>query len=150
MKVLLIKDVKGLGKSGEIKDVKDGYGKNFLIAKGFAKHATNEVINRWKADLKREEIAQKEEIENLKNIAKELENIVVKISKKVGANGSLYGAITKDEISHALSLQHKIEIDKRHLELDSPIKSTGIFEVGAKLGHGISGVVKIDIEGSDV
>ncbi len=150
MKVLLIKDVKSLGKSGEIHDVKDGYGKNFLIAKGYAKHATNEVINRWKADQKR--VAQNEaaEIERLKTISKTLDGVTTKISKKVGANGSLYGAITKEDISEALKEQHDIDIDKKHIEMATPIKNTGIFEVDAKLGHGIHATIKVDVEGSDV
>ncbi len=150
MQVLLIKDVKGLGKRGEIKDVKDGYGKNFLIAKGFAQHATNEVINKWKSDQKKMAEAEAAEIEQLKDIAKSLEAITVKITKKMGANGALYGAITKEDISEALKSGHNIDIDKKHIEMANPIKTTGIFEVDAKLGHGIHGTIKIDVEGSDV
>ena len=150
MKVLLIKDVKGLGKAGEIHEVKDGYGRNFLVGKGMAEVARNEGVNRWKAgEQKRAELLA-QELERLQNLAKNLEKITLKITKKVGANGALYGAITKEEISEALKVQKGVEIDKKSFELKSPIKSTGIYEIETKLGHGIHAVLKVDIGGSDV
>ena len=147
MKVLLIKDVKALGKVGEIKEVKDGYGKNFLIGKGFAKHATDEVIKEWEvnqAQLKADEAELKT---NLTNIANELKSKKVVIKHKIGDNGSLFGAITKDEIAHALLEQHKIEIDKKHIELKNKIKATGSYELDVKLGLGIHGIINLEIEG---
>lgn len=150
MKVLLTKDVKGLGKAGEIHEVKDGYGRNFLVGKGMAEIATNEVINRWKAEQKRRAEREAEELAKLKDIAIQLEKITVKIIKKVGANGSLYGAITKEDISEALEKESKIEIDKKSFELKTHIKSTGIYEVDVKLGHGIHAILKVDVEGADV
>lgn len=150
MKVLLIKEVKGLGKAGEVHEVKDGYGRNFLIGKGLAELATNEVINRWKAEQKRraEKAALEEEL--MHQLAKQLAEITLKIVSKVGANGSLYGAITKEDIAEALQKQTRIELDKRSLELKNPIKSTGIYEVDVKLGHGIHAVLKVDVEGENV
>lgn len=147
MKVLLLKDVKGLGKAGEVKDVKDGYGKNFIIGKGLGKLATNEVLNKWKSEQKAIAQAEKDEIERLKNIAKEFDNLTVKITKKVGANGSLFGAITKDEIANELKEQFKMDIDKKGIDIKNPIKTTGLFELDVKLGHGIHGTLKIDIMG---
>ena len=99
MKVLLLQDVKGLGKKGEICEVKDGYGKNFLIAKKMADFATNEVINRYKAEQKRaaEQAAENQAL--MEMAAKKIEAITLKIQQKVGANGSLYGAITKEDIA---------------------------------------------------
>ena len=147
MKVLLTKDVKGLGKVGEVKEVKDGYGRNFIIGRGFGKLATNEVINKWKAGEKKKEVAKQDEITRLKEASKKFEEITVKIVKKLGANGSLFGAITKDEIAHALDEQFKIEIDKKGIDIKNPIKMTGVFEVDVKLGHGVHGTLKIDIMG---
>ncbi len=147
MKVLLLADVKGVGKTGEVKEVKDGYGKNFIIGKGLGKLATNEVINKWKAEEKSKAIAEQNEIERLKTVAKEFENITLKIIKKVGANGSLFGAITKEEVAHALIEQFKIDIDKKGLDIKNPIKTTGLFEIDVKLGHSIHGTLKLDIMG---
>jgi large subunit ribosomal protein L9 len=147
MKVLLIKDVKSLGKIGEIKEVKDGYGKNFLIGKGFAKHATDEVVKEWEieqARLKEEEAILKEKLENISN---ELKTKKVVIKHKIGDNGSLFGAITKDEIAHALLDQHKIEIDKKDINLKNKIKATGSYELDVKLGLGIHGIINLEIEG---
>lgn len=115
MKVLLLQDVKGLGKKGEICEVKDGYGKNFLIAKKMADFATNEVINRYKAEQKRaaEQAAENQAL--MEMAAKKIEAITLKIQQKVGANGSLYGAITKEDIAKELAQKHRLEIDKKLL-----------------------------------
>ena len=147
MKVLLTKDVKGLGKVGEVKEVKDGYGRNFIIGRGFGELATNEVINKWKANERKKEEAKQDEIARLKEAAKKFDEITVKVVKKLGANGSLFGAITKDEIAHALQEQFKIDIDKKGIDIKNPIKMTGVFELDVKLGHGIHGTLKIDVMG---
>jgi large subunit ribosomal protein L9 len=148
MKVLLIKDVKSLGKAGEIKEVKEGYGRNFLIGKGFAKHATDEVIEQWKKD--QQEMAKQEadEIARLKELEKKLGEIKLQIHKKLGANGSLYGAVTKDEIAHQLLDQHGIEVDKKTVELEkNAIKATGNYDISIKLGHGIHAKLNLEIIG---
>lgn len=146
MKVLLLQDVKGLGKKGEICEVKDGYGKNFLIAKGLADFATNAVINRYKAEQKKIAELAAEEKALMEMAAKKIEEVTLKIVQKVGANGSLYGAITKEDIAESLAKDHRIEIDKKTIELKNPIKSTGIYEVEIKLGHGIHATLKVDVE----
>ncbi|CAM3631046.1 MULTISPECIES: 50S ribosomal protein L9 [Helicobacter] len=146
MKVLLLQDVKGLGKKGDICEVKDGYGRNFLIGKGLADFATNEVINRYKAAQKRAAELAAEEKSLMEMTAKKISEIVVKIVQKVGANGSLYGAITKEDIAESLAKEHRLEIDKKTIELKTPIKSTGIYEVEIKLGHGIHATLKVDVE----
>ncbi len=148
MKVLLIKDVKNLGKRGEIKEVKEGYGQNFLIAKGFAKRATESVIEEWKREQEAIARAEAEEIERLKQIEKRLGEIVLRIEKKLGANGSLYGAVTKEDIAEALDAQEGIKIDKRSVELDHPIKATGSYEVHIKLGHGIHAKLNLEVTGA--
>ncbi len=146
MKVLLIKDVKGLGSAGNICEVKDGYGRNFLIAKGLAEFADNAAINRYKAQEKKRKEDEEKLIAKLNELAKKVQNITLIIHKKVGANGSLYGAITKEEIAQGFKESHNIEIDKRSLELKKPIKSTGIYEIDLKLGFGIHTTCKVDIE----
>jgi large subunit ribosomal protein L9 len=147
MKVLLIKEVKGLGKAGEIKEVKDGYGKNFLIGNKMALHATNEVIKRHEAGLRRQKAENEAEIERLKRVEIELGKAKFMIKRKLGANGSLFGAVTKDEIASELKEQCGIEIDKRTIEIKSAIKMTGVFDITIKLGHGIHAPLKLEIIG---
>lgn len=147
MKVLLLKDVKALGKAGEIKEVKDGYGNNFLIAKGLAKLASNEVIRKYEAEKKKAKELEAEEIEKLKKIQEQLAKLTVKIEKKLGDSGHLFGSITKDEIAKFLNEQHKIELDKKTIEIEEAIKATGTYKVLIKLGHGIKADLKLLIEG---
>lgn len=147
MKVLLIKDVKALGKVGEIKEVKDGYGKNFLIAKGFAKLATEDVVAKHKED---EILAAKElasEIDSLKELAKKLDSLEISIVRKLGQNGHLFGAITKDDVAHALKEQHNIEIDKKHITDKEAIKTAGKHDLDLKLGHAIHAKLHIEVKG---
>lgn len=147
MKVLLIKDVKSLGKVGEVKEVKDGYGKNFLIAKGFAKHATPEVMNRYKAEQRKLKEKEQEEIADANKLKEELDSTKLTIKHKLGANGHLIGSVTNKEISESLASQFKIQIDKKHISLKNKIKAVGIYEVDCKLGHGINAQLKVDIIG---
>lgn len=147
MKVLLIEDVKSLGKKGEIKEVKDGYGRNFLIGKGLALHATNEVLRKYEANKKKREEEEVEEIKNLKILEKDLANKKLVIKRKLGANGSLFGAVTKDEVSSELLSQFDIEIDKKNIEMDKVIKATGEFTISVKLGHGIHAELTLEIIG---
>ncbi|MDF1874579.1 50S ribosomal protein L9 [Sulfurimonas sp. SAG-AH-194-I05] len=147
MKVLLIKDVKSLGKSGEVKDVKDGYGKNFLIGKGYAKHATPEIIAQHKADEIQKIADEKAEVAVLKEMAVKLDKAEIIITKKLGQNGHLFGAITKDEVAHALQEQHAIEIDKKHIVDKVAIKTIGEHDLDLKLGHGIHATLHVDVQG---
>ncbi len=147
MKVLLIKDVKSLGKKGEIKEVKDGYGKNFLIGKGFALHATNEVMKKYEAEQKRKAKQDASELARLKDIEKKLADLKLVIKRKLGANGSLFGAVTKDEIASELASKFNIEIDKKTIEIDKAIKMTGDFDISVKLGHGIHAKLNVEIVG---
>ncbi len=147
MKVLLIKDVKSLGKAGEVKEVKDGYGKNFLIGKGFAKHATPEILAQHKAEQEQKAKDEAAEIARLKEIAQKLEKAEIVLTKKLGQNGHLFGAITKDEIAHALKEQHGIEIDKKHITDKVAIKTVGEHDLDLKLGHGIHATLHVDVQG---
>jgi len=147
MKVLLIKDVKSLGKRGEVKEVKDGYGKNFLIGKGFARHATEEILAQHAQD----EIIVAENLEKevnvLKEIAKNLDKAEIIITKKLGQNGHLFGSVTKEEVAIALKEQHGIEIDKKHINEKSAIKTVGEHDLDFKLGHGLHATLHVDVQG---
>ena len=148
MKVLLIKDVKSLGKKGEIKEVKEGYGQNFLVGKGLALKATDEVMAKWTQDQADAKKAEEEEIAAIQVIEKKLADITLTLKKKLGANGSLYGAVTKDEIAHALEDQHAIMIDKKSVELEkNAVKGTGNYDIAIKLGHGIHAKLTLSVVG---
>ena len=147
MKVLLTKDVKSLGKAGEIKEVADGYGKNFLIGKGLALHATTEVLNRYNAEQKKLAENEAKEIAIAKELAEKLNATKLTIKHKIGANGHLIGSVTNKEISESLETQFSIMLDKKNISLDKKIKGVGIYEVDCKLGHAIHASLKVDIIG---
>ncbi len=145
MKVLLIKDVANLGKAGEVKEVKDGYGKNFLIARGFAKLATPEVIEAWEKEQAKKAQEQAKEIEKLNALKEKIESMKLVIKHKAGANGALFGAITNKEVAQALK-EKGIEIDKKHIDIHPPIKQAGEYEIDVKLGHGIHAKLDLVVE----
>ncbi len=145
MKVLLLKDVKGLGKAGEIKEAKDGYARNYLIPKGFAKLATPEVIKEWQEEQARKEAELKAELEKINKTKEKLENEKIVIKHKLGANGQLLGSVTNKEIAEVLQ-QKGFDIDKKQIE-HKTIKAPGIYTIDIKLGHGIHAKVEIEVEG---
>ena len=145
MKVLLIKDVKTLGKAGEIKEVADGYGKNFLIGKGLALQATNEVIAKHNAEQKKLALKEEEEIKAAKELAEKINSTKLTIRHKVGANGQLIGSVTNKEISEELEKQFSIMVDKKSIVVEKKKKTIGIYEVSCKLGHSVNATLKIDI-----
>jgi len=148
MKVLLIKDVKSLGKKGEIKEVKDGYGQNFLIGKGLAKLATPDVVAHWKAEQERMEKELKETLARLVKEEKELGTKNVIIKKKLAPAG-IQGSVGKDDIAKAIKEQMDIEIDKKIVELKKALKTIGEHKVDIKLGHGIHATVTVEIVGEE-
>lgn len=147
MKVLLIKDVKSLGKAGEVKEVKDGYGKNFLIGKGFALHATPEVLEKYEVEQAKKAEIEAKEIAEAKELAEKLNATKLTIKHKIGANGHLIGSVTNKEISETLNKEFNIDIDKKNISLKEKIKAVGIYEVDCKLGHAIHAALKVDVIG---
>ncbi len=145
MKVLLLKDVKGLGKAGEIKEAKDGYARNFLIPKGLAKLATPEVVEEWKKEQAKKEAELKAELAKINDIKEKLENEKIIIKHKLGANGQLLGSVTNKEIAEVLQ-KNGYDIDKKQIE-HKTIKAPGVYNIDIKLGHGVHAKVQIEVEG---
>ncbi len=143
MKVILQQDVKGQGKKGELKEVSDGYARNFLFPKKLAVEATADNINTMKLQEKAKQAQIAKEKAEAKENAEKLKECTVKISAKAGSNGKLFGAVTSKEISDALAAQYKIEIEKNKIVQAEPIKTYGSFEVKVKLGHEISATLKV-------
>ena len=143
MKVILQQDVKGQGKKGELKEVSDGYARNFLFPKKLAVEATADSINTMKLQEKAKQAQIAKEKAEAKENAEKLKECTVKIVAKAGNNGKLFGAVTSKEISDALAAQFNIEIEKNKIVQADPIKTYGSFEVKVKLGHEISATLKV-------
>ena len=145
MKVILQQDVKGQGKKGEMIEVSEGYGRNFLLPRKLAMPATADAIN----TMNLKEKARKAEEARLKaeaqEIAGKLQNCPVKLSAKAGNGGRLFGAVTTKEISDGLRQQFGIDIPKQKLVLDEPIKAFGSYQVKAKLGFEVNGTVYVSV-----
>ncbi|MBE6034316.1 MAG: 50S ribosomal protein L9 [Clostridiales bacterium] len=145
MIVILLKDVKGSGKAGEVVKVSDGYARNMLIPKGMAKEATEGNVRNLE---KQKAIAAEKKAEEkaaAQKLAERLKELTVSIITKGGEGGRLFGSITSKDISEALSKQHKIDIDKKKFVLESPIKTTGEFSVEVKLYPEVAGIVKVKV-----
>ncbi|MCK1215324.1 50S ribosomal protein L9 [Streptococcus uberis] len=148
MKVIFLEDVKGKGKKGEIKEVPTGYAQNFLIKKNLAKEATSQTIGELKGKQKAEEKAQAEILAEAKETKKALEDekTVVSFSEKVGPDGRTFGSITAKKISEELKKQFDITVDKRHIELDHPIRAIGLIEVPVKLHKEVKAEIRLRVD----
>lgn len=146
MKVILLQDVQGTGKKGEIKEVKDGYARNCLIAKKLAVEATPQNINLLEGQKASAQHKIDVEIANAKSVAEKLEGKTVKIVTKGGAGGKLFGSITGKDISLQLKKQFGLDVDKRKLALQTDIKTFGAFGVEAKLYSGVSAKFTVLVE----
>ena len=145
MQVILKKDVKGSGKKGDIVKVSDGYARNMLFPKGLAIEATKaniRALESQKAKEAAQEAANKAEAEAT---AKKLEAVNVEIQSKTGDGGKLFGSITSKDIADALLAQHGIEIDKKKIQVASPIKNLGTFEVAVKLYAGVTANMTVKV-----
>jgi large subunit ribosomal protein L9 len=144
MKVIFLQDVKGQGKKGEIKEVSEGYARNFLIPKGVVQIATDGA----KKSLEQQAASAQKKKENEKNefkaLAAKLSEMTVVIKAKAGEGGRLFGAITSKQIAEALEA-HKISIDKRKIELDDPIRILGITKVTVKLYPDVKGTLNVQV-----
>jgi large subunit ribosomal protein L9 len=135
MKVIFLKDVKGKGKKGEVKNVADGYAHNFLIKQGLAMEANSANISTLEGQKKKEDKRAAEELAEAKKLGEQLEKITVELSAKAGEGGRLFGSITTKQIAEELQKKHGIKIDKRKMELADAIRTLGHTKVPVKLHH---------------
>lgn len=145
MKVILLKDVKGTGKKGEIKEVSDGYARNFLLKKKFAVEASNtnvkELDEKKKSQERKETIAYEEAV----LMGKQMEEVSIKIATKAGEGGRLFGSITSKEIAEQLKNQKGIEVDKRKISLDEPIRTLGSRFIEIKIHQKVTTKIRVDV-----
>ncbi len=145
MKVILLQDVKGQGKKGQLINVSDGYARNFLFPRKLAAEATADAMNTKR--LQDEAAARRVEQEKqaARELQKQLQELTVVIRAKAGTGGRLFGSVTTKEISEELLRQHGVDIPKARLQLPEAIKTFGTYEVKAKLYTEISGVVRVSV-----
>ena len=146
MKVILLQDVKGKGKKGQMLEVSDGYARNFMLPKKLAIEATTDAVNTMRMnDKAAAEKAAKERAEALE-ISKKLREMTLTVTAKGGGAGRLFGSVTNQEIADALKAKSGIALDKRKIVLSDPIKSVGTYTVTCKLGYEISAPLTVKIE----
>ena len=145
MKVILIADVKSLGKKGEIVDVNDGYARNFLFPKKMAVEANTENMAKLKGRNDSKQHKKDVQKQEALDISKKLENITLTLKVKAGENGKIFGGVTAKEVSEELNKQYQVKIDKKKIDLKENIKNLGTFTIEAKLYEGVIGKIKIHI-----
>ena len=145
MKVILLQDIKGVGKKDEIINANDGYARNYLFPKKLALEANTGNLANLKAKQESNQYRKDVQKEEASKIANKLKDITLTIKVKAGDNGRIFGGVTSKEISENLKSQFKIDIDKKKIVLNEAIKNLGVFNVSIKLFEGIVGNVKINV-----
>ena len=143
MKVILQQDVKGHGKKGQMVEVSDGYGRNYLLPRKLAVEATAENVNTMKMQDKAKKAREAEEKAQAQATAEKLQSCQVKIRAKAGQGGRLFGSITSKEISEELKKQFQLDINKSKIVQADPIKAFGAYEVKCKLGYEVTGTIHV-------
>ncbi|HHV59478.1 MAG TPA: 50S ribosomal protein L9 [Clostridiaceae bacterium] len=145
MKVILRKDVKGLGKTDDLVEVSDGYARNYLLPKGLAVEANAANISLMNAKKKSEEMKNERELEKARKLAERIREVELVISARAGENGKLFGAITGKDIAEKLKSKFNIDVDKKKINLPEAIKSLGTYEVEIKLLSNIHPKLKVNV-----
>ena len=148
MKVIFLADVKGKGKKGEIKEVPTGYSQNFLIQKNLAKEATSQAIGELRGKQKSEEKAHAQLLAEAQEIKAKLEaeETIVEFVEKVGPDGRTFGSITSKKIAEELQKQFGIKIDKRHIQVQAPIRAVGLIDVPVKIYQDVTSVINLRVK----
>jgi len=145
MKVILIEDVKSLGKKGQIVDINDGYARNFILAKKLGLEANPKNLNDLKLKKQNEEKVAKEIYEEAVAFGRRLSEMEVNVTIKIGEGGKLFGSVSTKEIAEAAKAQLDVELDKKKMQLPSPIKSLGTHMVPIKLHPKVTAQLKVNV-----
>ena len=145
MKVILLEDVKSLGKKGDVVNINDGYARNFVLPKKLGVEANNKNLNDLKLQKAKEEKIARQQLEAAQAFAKEMEEDEVVLSIKAGEGGRTFGSVSSKEIAQAYKEQKGKEIDKKKIVLPEPIRSFGVFEVGVKLHPKVTGTLRVKV-----
>lgn len=145
MKVILLKDVPKVGRKGEVKNVSDGYGRNFLVANGFALEATPAALSRIERELEAKNAARASEEQEYRTLADLVSGLELEFKLKLGEKGESFGSIGASKILDALKAK-KINLREGAVDLKSPIKTLGKHEVGVEFPHGVRGELKVIVE----
>ena len=145
MKIILLQDVKSVGKKGQTVDVSDGYARNFILPKKLGVEATSKNMNDLKLQKAHEEKVAKEQLEDAKALAAKIEALTVETSIKSGKDGRTFGSVSSKEVAVALKEQHGIEIDKKKISLDDPIRTVGTSIVTVKLHREVSAKLTVHV-----
>lgn len=146
MKVILLKDVKNHGVEGDVVDVSPGYARNYLFPRNLAVEANKQNLAKLKQRKKAADRRKEQELSEAKELAKKIGDVTVTLKAKSGENDKLFGSITSKEIGEALKTQHGIELDRRKIELDEPIKTLGVRELDVKVYPGVNAKLKVSVE----
>ncbi len=145
MKVILLQDIKGVGRKNEIINASDGYARNFLFKKNLAIEANIENMSKLNSQNEAKQYKKDVEKEAAKEIAKKLEKIILQIKVQSGEGGKIFGSVSAKEISENLQKQYNIVVDKKKIDLKEPIKTLGEKQVDVKLFEGVTGTIKINV-----
>lgn len=146
MKIILLQDVKSVGKKGDLVELSEGYARNFIIPKKLGVEANNANMNNLKLQKANEEKVAKEQYDAAVALGKEVEAMLVKVSIKSGEGGKTFGSISSKEIAKAVSDQYGKEIDKKKIQMQDAIKSVGTHEVTVKLHPKVSAKLRVKVE----
>jgi large subunit ribosomal protein L9 len=144
MKVIFLQDVKGQAKKGQIKEVSEGYARNYLLPKGLVSAANDANMKQLDHQHKAEEKRKDQEQEKAQALANKIEAMTIEIKAKAGEGGRLFGSITSKQIAEELAAK-KIKVDKRKISLDDPIRVLGVTQVPVKLHQHVSGMIKVHV-----
>ena len=146
MKVILTQDVRGQGKRGQMIEVSDGYARNYMLPRKLATEATPDAVNTMRMNDKATQERQAKERAEALELRNRMKDMTVVVTAKGGGAGRLFGSVTNTEVSEALAKQAGIQLDKRKIVLDEPIKSVGVYTVKCKLGYEINAELKIEVK----
>ena len=149
MKVILLQDVRGQGKRGEMINVSDGYARNFLFPRKLAQEATADNVNTMRMNDKAKREKEQRAREEAAALSARLRELTLAVFAKGGGAGRLFGSVTSQEISDALKEQEGIDLDRRKIVIEDAIKTVGLYTVKIKLGYGIDAPLKVDVREKD-